>query len=86
VQAPFSPAHGIVTVVRGEIVSTVAFRADDGSAIVEIPIEDEWIPNVTVQVDMVGTDERTADDGTPRPDCPPARRTPPARSRSRSRR
>jgi alpha-2-macroglobulin len=70
VQAPFSPAHGIVTVVRGEIVSTESFTADDGSAVVEIPIEDEWIPNVTVQVDMVGTGERTADDGTPLPDLP----------------
>ncbi|HSJ92227.1 MAG TPA: alpha-2-macroglobulin family protein, partial [Ilumatobacter sp.] len=70
VQAPFSPAHGIATVARGEIVSTVAFRADDGSAIIEIPIEDAWIPNVTVQVDMVGTDDRIADDGTPLPDLP----------------
>ena len=70
VQAPFSPAHGIVTVVRGEIVSTEAFTAEDGSAVIEIPIEDEWIPNVLVQVDMVGTDERTADDGTPLPDLP----------------
>ena len=70
VQAPFSPAHGVVTVARGDIVSTAAFSAEDGSAVVEIPIEDAWIPNVTVQVDMVGASERTADDGTPLPDLP----------------
>ena len=70
VQAPFSPAHGVVTVARGDILSTEAFTAEDGSAVIEIPIEDAWIPNVTVQVDMVGTDERTADDGTPLPDLP----------------
>lgn len=70
VQAPFSPAHGIVTIARGEILSTEAFTAEDGSAVIEIPIEDAWIPNVTVQVDMVGADERTADDGTPLPDLP----------------
>ncbi|MFP5487330.1 MAG: alpha-2-macroglobulin family protein, partial [Acidimicrobiia bacterium] len=70
VQAPFSPAHGVVNVARGEIVSTIPFEAEDGSAVVEIPIEDAWIPNVTVQVDMVGAAERTADDGTPLPDLP----------------
>lgn len=70
VQAPFSPAYGIATVVRGEIVTTIPFEAEDGSAVVEIPIEDQWIPNVTVQVDMVGSDERMADDGTPLPDLP----------------
>jgi alpha-2-macroglobulin len=70
VQAPFSPAHGVVTVVRGEILSTESFTAEDGSAVIEIPIEDAWIPNVTVQVDMVGTAQRTGDDGTALPDLP----------------
>lgn len=70
VQAPFSPATGVVTIVRGEIVSTESFRADDGSAVVEIPIEDAWIPNVTVQVDMAGSVERTTDGGAPAPDLP----------------
>ncbi|MFW2333044.1 alpha-2-macroglobulin family protein [Ilumatobacter sp.] len=71
VQAPFSPAHGIVTVMHGGIVSTEAFEAEDGSAVVEIPIEAEWVPNVDVQVDMAGSDERTDDDGNPQPDLPP---------------
>jgi uncharacterized protein YfaS (alpha-2-macroglobulin family) len=71
VQAPFSPAHGVITVLRGGIVTTEAFDAEDGSAVVEIPIEDNWLPNIDVQVDMVGSDERTDDDGNPQPDVPP---------------
>jgi uncharacterized protein YfaS (alpha-2-macroglobulin family) len=71
VQAPFAPAHGVVNVIRGGIVATEAFVAEDGSAVVEIPIADEWIPNVTIQVDMVGATPRTADDGSPLPDLPP---------------
>ncbi|MDH5519969.1 MAG: MG2 domain-containing protein, partial [Acidimicrobiia bacterium] len=71
VQAPFAPASGLVTVSRGGIVSTQTFDAPDGSAVIDIGIEEAWIPNVTVQVDMVGTAVRLADDGTPQPDVPP---------------
>ncbi len=71
VQAPFSPASGLVTVIRHGIVSTETFETEDGSAVVEIPIEDAHVPNLTVQVDMVGSAVRTADDGTQLPDLPP---------------
>ena len=67
VQAPFAPANGLLTVMRGGIVSATTFDAPDGSAVVEVPIDDALVPNVTVQVDMVGTTAR-ADDGTPLPD------------------
>ncbi|MEJ7799465.1 MAG: alpha-2-macroglobulin family protein, partial [Ilumatobacter sp.] len=70
VQAPFSPAHGLVTVVRNGIESTEAFGAEDGSAVIEVPIDDAFIPNVTVQVDMVGSAPRTDDDGNLVPDAP----------------
>lgn len=70
VQAPFSPAHGVVMVVRGGIVSYSAFEAEDGSAVLEIPIEDAHVPNLSVTVEMVGNAPRTADDGTPLPDAP----------------
>ncbi len=71
VQAPFSPATGLVNIIRGGIVSTQTFETEDGSAVIDIPIDDAYIPGVTVQVDMVGTAARTADDGTPLPDLPP---------------
>ena len=35
-----------------------------------MPITDDDIPSLNVRVDMVGTDERIADDGTPLPDTP----------------
>jgi uncharacterized protein YfaS (alpha-2-macroglobulin family) len=70
VQAPFAPAHGLVTVIRHGIITTETFEAEDGSAIIEVPIEDQYIPNVTVQVDMVGSDVRTSDDGVELPELP----------------
>ena len=71
VQAPFAPASGLVTVTRAGIESVEAFDAPDGSAVITVPIDDDDIPDVDVRVDMVGTDERVADDGTPLPDAPP---------------
>ncbi len=70
VEAPFAPATGLVTVTHGGIESAFAFDAADGTAIVDVPIADGYVPNVTVQVDMVGSSERSADDGTPLPDAP----------------
>ena len=70
VQAPFAPAYGLLTVVRGGVISTETFEAEDGSAVLRVPIEDEYVPNLTIQVDMVGASERFADDGTPLLDIP----------------
>ena len=70
VQAPFSPATGLMTVTRGGIESTEVFDAPDGTAIVQIPIADDDIPGLTVRIDMVGAAERTTDDGTPLPELP----------------
>ena len=71
VQAPFTPASGRLTVLRNGIVTTEVFEAPDGSAVLEIPIEDRWIPNVTVQVDMTGSAPRTDDGGEPIEGAPP---------------
>ena len=70
VQAPFAPASGLVTVTRAGIETVEAFDAPDGSAVVTVPIADDDIPWLNVRVDMVGTDERVADDGTPLPGAP----------------
>ncbi|MDH4075550.1 MAG: MG2 domain-containing protein, partial [Acidimicrobiia bacterium] len=71
VQSPFGPASGLATVSRGTIVSSVPFEAADGSAVVEIPIDEAWTPGVTVQIDLVGTARRLGDDGTPADGAPP---------------
>jgi uncharacterized protein YfaS (alpha-2-macroglobulin family) len=70
VQAPFAPASGLVTVMHNGVVSTQSFAAEDGSAIVEIPIDESSIPNLNVQIEMVGSTPRVADDGTPATDAP----------------
>ena len=65
VQAPFFPAEGIVTLRRGGLVSTERFSMDGPTYTVRVPIEDSYIPEVTVQVDLVGAAERTDDKGNP---------------------
>ena len=71
VQAPFAPASGLMTVIKRGIVSTQRFDAADGSAVLQIPVDDGDVPNLVIQIDMVGTAPRTADDGAPLPDSPP---------------
>jgi hypothetical protein len=71
VQAPFAPANGLMTVMRNGLVSYAAFDAPDGSAVLRVPVTDREIPNVVVQIDMVGATERTKDDGTPLAGAPP---------------
>jgi uncharacterized protein YfaS (alpha-2-macroglobulin family) len=70
VQAPFDAVSGLMTISHHQIVRTEPFSVDDGSAVLEIPIDDDAVPEVTVQFDVVGTAPRTADDGTPLPDAP----------------
>ena len=71
VDSPISPATGLLTVSRGTIEEVRTFEIDDHSAVVEIPITDDDVPGLEVQVEVVGTRERTADDGTALPEVPP---------------
>jgi uncharacterized protein YfaS (alpha-2-macroglobulin family) len=90
VQSPFSPAEGLLTVSRSGILYTERFEIQDGSTTLEVPIESEHIPNIHIQVDLVGAAPRTDDMGEtveglpPRPayaqgqlvlDIPPLERT-----------
>lgn len=70
VLAPFAPAHGILTILRGEVVSTETFVAEDGSAVIEVPIDESWIPGVEIRVELAGSAERFDDDGVVVPDLP----------------
>jgi uncharacterized protein YfaS (alpha-2-macroglobulin family) len=71
VQSPFSPAEGLVTLNHGGIVSTEQFALEDGSYTLQIPITNEHIPNLSMQIDVVGSAPRTDDDGEELPDVPP---------------
>jgi uncharacterized protein YfaS (alpha-2-macroglobulin family) len=71
VQAPFSPAEGLLTVSRSGVLNTERFEMDEDSLTIEVPIEDEHIPNLHVQVDLVGSASRFDDEGEVVEDIPP---------------
>jgi hypothetical protein len=63
VQSPFSPAEGMLTVSRSGILYTTRFHIENGSVTLNIPIEEEHIPNLNIQVDLVGSATRTDGQG-----------------------
>ncbi len=71
VQSPFSPAEGLLTVSRSGLLYTQRFQLEDGSATLQIPIEEVHIPNLSIQVDLVGSAPRTGDTGEAVEGAPP---------------
>jgi uncharacterized protein YfaS (alpha-2-macroglobulin family) len=68
VQAPFYPADGVMTLRRSGIVKTEHFHIDGPTYTLRLPIEESWLPNIHVQVDLVGAADRvTAVTGNPAP-------------------
>jgi uncharacterized protein YfaS (alpha-2-macroglobulin family) len=70
VQAPFAPAQGVLTLRRQGIAETRRFTMDGFSTTIEVPIEERHVPNLHVQVDLVGAAPRTDDRGQPVKDLP----------------
>jgi len=71
VQTPFTPAEGLLTVTRSGILYTERFLIDDGTITLQVPIEAKHIPNLNIQVDVVGSAQRTDDSGEVVADAPP---------------
>lgn len=71
VQPPFTPAEGLLTVSRSGILYTERFLIDQDTITLKVPIEGEHIPNLTIQVDVVGQAQRLDDLGEPLDDVPP---------------
>ena len=71
VQAPFSPAEGLLTVSRSGILYTERFDMEEESITLEVPIESEHLPNLVLQVDLVGSAPRMDDQGEIVADIPP---------------
>ncbi|HSB02310.1 MAG TPA: alpha-2-macroglobulin family protein, partial [Anaerolineales bacterium] len=71
VQAPFSPAEGLLTVSRNGILYTTRFQIEKDSITLDIPIEAKYIPNLNIQVDLVGAAPRSDDQGNPMQGVPP---------------
>ena len=59
VQVPFYPAEAVMSLRRSGIVKTEAFRMDSSTYTLRVPIEEAWTPNVHVQIDIVGSEERS---------------------------
>lgn len=72
VEAPFLPASGNVIVARNGFAYSfpVELREDAESTILNVPIEEEYIPGVSIQVDLVGSAPRLDADGNEIADLP----------------
>lgn len=64
VQAPFYPADAVMTLRRSGIVKTEHFHMDGPTHTLHLPIEEAWLPNIHVQVDLVGAAERVIEQTT----------------------
>jgi uncharacterized protein YfaS (alpha-2-macroglobulin family) len=58
VQAPFYPAEAVMSLRRSGIVRTERFRIESANYVLRVPLEEAWTPNVHVQVDIVGAEDR----------------------------
>jgi len=71
VQAPFSPAEGLLTVSRSGILYTTRFKIETDTITLKVPIEAQHIPNLNLQVDLTGSAPRTDDQGEKLANLPP---------------
>jgi uncharacterized protein YfaS (alpha-2-macroglobulin family) len=58
VNAPFFPAEGVLTLRRNGIVKTERFTMNESSTVLRIPVEERFLPNLHVQVDLSGATKR----------------------------
>ncbi|MBP8997140.1 MAG: Ig-like domain-containing protein [Anaerolineaceae bacterium] len=63
VKSPFSPAEGLLTVGRSGFLYTQRFTIENGTTTLSIPIKEEYIPNISIQVDLSGAAPRVGEDG-----------------------
>ena len=64
-QLPFSPAEAVITLRRSGIVETRRLRIAKGTHTIEIPIREDMVPGISVQVDLVGSAKRIGPGGKP---------------------
>lgn len=55
VEAPFAPAEGMLTLCRDGIISGDRFTLDAPAHVLHVPIEERYVPNVHVRVDLIGS-------------------------------
>ncbi len=70
VQSPIDDGEGLITLARNGVIDNIRFEVADGTGVAEIPITDDHIPNLHVQIDVVGASDRVNDQGDPIADAP----------------
>lgn len=55
IDAPFSPAQGLVTTTRHNIISTTPLKLTTKSAVIKVPVNEDDYPNFSVQVHLSGS-------------------------------
>ncbi|MGB1253683.1 MAG: alpha-2-macroglobulin family protein, partial [Candidatus Promineifilaceae bacterium] len=65
VQSPFGAAEGLLSITRNGLVRSERFTMSEGTHILQIPIEEAHVPGMQIQVDLVGSAERTDNVGNP---------------------
>ena len=71
VGSPFASATGLLTVAHDRIIETRTFEIADHTAVLEVPITDDHVPQLRLRVDLVSVTARTTDDGTSVAGAPP---------------
>ena len=64
VVSPFASAAGLLTVAHNEIIEVRSFEVNDHAAVLEVPITEDHLPALRLQVDIASTVETTSADGT----------------------
>ncbi|MEP6861845.1 MAG: alpha-2-macroglobulin family protein [Deltaproteobacteria bacterium] len=70
VQAPFYPAEAVVSWRRSGIVKLERIALTGPTTTLKVPITEAMVPNLFVQVDLIGMAARTDDHGDPDPKLP----------------
>lgn len=57
-QAPYGPTEVLVQIVGRNVLSTQRMTLRRGGTVIKLPVTEEWLPNVTLQVHGVGSKPR----------------------------
>lgn len=68
--SPFAPAEGVLTVRRQGLVHLERFRMEETSRTLQVKLDDSMVPNVEVDVALVGASLRVGTDGNEDPSLP----------------
>ncbi|HEX7701072.1 MAG TPA: DUF6049 family protein [Kofleriaceae bacterium] len=72
IRSPFVPAEGVVTYRRSGIIKTERITLAKPTTVITVPITDDLVPNVFVQVDLVGSRPHLDEHGKPEATSQPA--------------